>query len=167
LLKHISTKVENGTLIITSDENIDSAEKRLVRVKMPIIDGLASESGSSLKTNNVIKGTKLIVSSESGSELDANVEYEEIVSSSESGSSLTLSGKALQLKTNSESGSQTDAKILLANEVISEASSGSTTEVHPIVKITAEASSGSSIQYEGEPKTVEKTENSGGSVSKN
>jgi hypothetical protein len=50
--------------------------------------------------------------------------------------------------------------------VVSESTSGSSTEVHAAVVLSAHASSGSSIEYNGSPKEVNKEENSGGSVSK-
>lgn len=54
---------------------------------------------------------------------------------------------------------------LLANEVHAEASSGASVNVHPIVSLKAEANSGASINYDSTPKNIEKTSNSGGSIS--
>lgn len=167
LIKHITTTVENGTLTITSDENIDNSEKKTVRVKMPTIEALETTSGSTLKTQNTLRGVKLSVKSSSGSELTAILEYEKVHAESTSGSDLTLSGKALQLEAASSSGSQINADRLLANEVHAQATSGSSTEVNALVKIDGKASSGASINYEGKPKDVQKDESSGGSVSGN
>lgn len=167
LLKHITTKVENGTLVVSSDENIDSAEKMLVRVKMPEIKALESTSGSSIATNTVIKGSSISVKTSSGSEIKAIVEYDTVVTESTSGSTLTLSGKALKHQSASSSGSTIDTGKLMANVVVAEATSGSSTEVHPLVLLNGKASSGASIDYNGKPKTVSEEETSGGSVSKN
>ncbi|MBN8642137.1 MAG: DUF2807 domain-containing protein [Flavobacteriales bacterium] len=167
LLKHITTKVENGTLVVSSDENIDSAEKMIVHVKTAKINGLEATSGSSIATKSTIKGTSIQVKTSSGSEIKASVEYDKVVTESTSGSTLTISGKALNVTTATSSGSTTNAGDLLANEVVSEATSGSSTDVHALVKLNAKASSGSSIDYNGNPKVVEKEESSGGSVSKN
>jgi hypothetical protein len=54
----------------------------------------------------------------------------------------------------------------MTNEVVSQATSGSSTDVYPVLKLEAKVSSGSSINYHNEPKTISKEENSGGSVSK-
>lgn len=167
LLKHITTTVENGTLIVTSDENIDDSDARIVRVKMPTIESLETTSGSSLKTKNTIRGINLSAKSSSGSDLTATVEYEKVHAESTSGSDLTLSGKALKLESASSSGSQINADKLLANEVNAQATSGSSTEVQALVKIDGKASSGASINFDGKPKTVKKEESSGGSVSGN
>lgn len=165
LLKHITTKVENGTLVVSSDENIDSAEKMTVHVKTAKINGLEATSGSSIATKSMIKGSSIQVKTSSGSEIKASVEYDKVVTESTSGSTLTISGKALNVTTATSSGSTTNAGDLLANEVISEATSGSSTDVHALVKLNAKASSGSSIDYKGNPKEVKKEESSGGSVS--
>lgn len=165
LLKHITTKVENGTLVISSDENIDSAEKMIVHVKTAKINGLEATSGSSIATKSTIKGTSIQVKTSSGSEIKALVEYDKVVTESTSGSTINISGKALNVSTASSSGSTTNASDLMANEVDSESTSGSSTDVHALVKLNAKASSGSSIDYKGNPKEVKKEETSGGSVS--
>lgn len=167
LLKHITTKVENGVLVISADTNIDSAEKMIVHVKTAKIDGLEATSGSSISTKSTLSGTSINVKSSSGSTVQAVVEYDKVVTESTSGSTLTISGKALNVNSSSSSGSTTNAGNLMANEVVAESTSGSSTEVNALVTLTASASSGSSIDYNGSPKTVNKEESSGGSVSKN
>jgi hypothetical protein len=165
LLKLITTKVENGTLVVSSDENIYSAEKEVVRVTMPIIEGFETTSGSNLSSASVIKGSKMYVKSSSGSEIDVNAEFDTISSESTSGSNITLSGKALKFTSAASSGSEIEAGNLLANEVVSQSTSGSSTQVNPRVLLKAKASSGSSIEYTNKPKTIVKEETSGGSVS--
>jgi hypothetical protein len=162
----ISTKVESGTLYITTDENIDEATSKTIHVKMPSLSNIESSSGSSVKTNGVYKGTDISIKTSSGSEADLELEFDNISLESTSGSSISLKGKALKLSTESSSGSEIEASGLLVNDVISQASSGSSTDVHPIVNLNGKASSGSSINYDSSPKTVTKEESSGGSVSK-
>ena len=166
LQEHITTKVENGTLFITSDENIDEATAKNIRVKLPSLTSLESTSGSSVSTSNTFSGTDIDVKASSGSEANLSLEFDTIRCESSSGSTLTLKGKALKLKTDSSSGSEIDAKGLLVNDVVSESTSGSSTNIHPIVSLKGKASSGSSIDYDSTPKTVSKDESSGGSVSK-
>ena len=121
---------------------------------------------TSLSTKKTINGLAIQVKSSSGSEINAIVEYDNVSCESTSGRTITISGKALNLKTSTSSGSTTDAGNLIANDVVSESTSGSSTEVHAAVTLSAHASSGSSIDYNGTPKQVTKEENSGGSVSK-
>jgi hypothetical protein len=167
IVKHITTKVKNGVLEISTDESIDSAEAMIVRVSMPTINGLEATSGSNLRSENTLKGTAIKVKTSSGSEAEVTLEYETVDSESTSGSQLTLLGKALKLRTSSSSGSEINAGSMLSNEISSESSSGSTTTVYPLVNLSASASSGSSINYHGTPKKVTEEETSGGDVSKN
>lgn len=171
LLSHITTKVENGTLVISSDVNIYSADVEIVRVKMPVIDGLEATSLSNIKSSGTLKSTiaatTIRVTTTSGSEIDATIEMDAIDAESTSGSTITLSGKTLKFSGSSTSGSELNAENLLANQVIVEATSGSSLDVHPLVSLNAKASSGASIDYDGTPKNISKEETSGGSVSSN
>ena len=166
LQEHITTKVKNGTLFITSDESIDEATAKNIRVKLPSLTAIETTSGSSVSTSNTFSGTDIDVKTSSGSEADLSLEFDNIKCETSSGSSLAVKGKALKLTTDSSSGSEIDAQGLLVNEVVSESTSGSSTDVHPLVSLNAKASSGSSIDYGSSPKTVFKEESSGGSVSK-
>lgn len=166
LQSHITTTVENGTLIITSDENIDEASAKNIHIKMPSLTKVETSSGASIETKGTYKGTDISVKSSSGSQADLDLEFDSINCESTSGSSITIKGKALKLSTHSSSGSEIEASNLLVNDVVSESTSGSSTDVHPIVSLKGKASSGSSISYDGSPRTVSKEESSGGSVSK-
>lgn len=164
LQQHIITKIENGVLIIESDESYNTTETPVVNVKMPVINGLDTSSGSEITSSGALITENVNVEASSGSQININVEADAIKIESSSGSSIEASGKALKLETSSASGSKIDAQNLMANEVISQTSSGSSTNVYPIVKLEAKASSGSHISYHKNPKTLSKEENSGGSV---
>lgn len=166
LMQYVITKVENGTLIVKIEGNINTMSSIDVRVRMSSIAGLESTSGSRITSKNTLKGSTIAVKSSSGSEIDAILEYENVSCESSSGSTITVAGKALKLETASSSGSEIDADELAANDVFSQSSSGSSTTVKPILKLDAKASSGSSIDYVQTPKTITKEETSGGSVDK-
>ena len=167
LMKYIVTRVENGTLIVKIDGNINTMESAIVRVKTKTIEGLESSSGASIKTINKLSGTSVALKTSSGSTIQADLEYEKVSCESTSGSEIKVSGKALALDTKSSSGSEINAKELASNEITAQSTSGSSTTVNPIVLLNAKASSGSSIDYVKEPKKVVKEETSGGSVSFN
>lgn len=166
LQKFISTKVENGVLVIKSEEGYNSTQTPKVTVKMPVISGLNSSSGSKITSANTLISPNMNVESSSGSEINIAVEADTISLESGSDSSIKARGKALKLETVSSSGSEIDAERLMANEVISQSNSGSRTIVSPILTLKAVASSGSSINYRGTPKTLEDKTSSGGSINK-
>ena len=165
LQQHIITKIENGVLTIESDEGYNATETPIVKVKMPLTNGLSTSSGSEITSIGALITENIDVESSSGSRINITVEADAIKMESTSGSSIEVGGKALKAETSSSSGSTIDAKELMANEVVSQTSSGSSTSVYPIVKLDAKASSGSNVSYHKIPKTVLKEESSGGSVS--
>ena len=167
LMQYVITKVENGTLIVKIEGNINTMSSIDVRVRMCSIAGLESSSGSTINSKNTLKGNSITVKTGSGSEIEAVLEYEKVFCESSSGSNTSVSGKALYLETSSSSGSEINASELAANEIISQASSGSFSSVKPIIKLKGSASSGSSIIYHKTPKTLIKEESSGGSVNSN
>jgi len=162
----IITKVENGVLYVKSSEGYSTDETPKITIKMPVISGLITNSGSSLKSLNNLVTENIVVKSSSGSEIAINVEADLITVETSSGSSAEVGGKALKLETSSSSGSTLNASNLMANDVISQSTSGSSTTVNPILSLDGKASSGSSIVYRNVPKTITKEESSGGSVSK-
>ena len=163
--QYVITRVENGRLIVKIDGNIHTESSINVSIKTPRIRGLESSSGSTISSKNTLRGTEISLTTSSGSEIEAVLEYEKVSCDSSSGSNITVSGKALNLQTSTSSGSEINAEELASNEIIADASSGSFTKVKPIVKLKGTASSGSSITYYQTPKTLIKTESSGGSVS--
>ncbi|MFV8370212.1 head GIN domain-containing protein [Flavobacterium sp. LB2R40] len=167
LQKHISTTVKNGTLIISCDKNsFTNMKSKKVTVKMPVIHELEATSGSTITSNNILKGEHIKLNTSSAASMDINIESDNITCDSSSGSSITVNGKALQIKTSASSGSEIKAEYLLANEVTADVSSGATINVHPIVSLIAEASSGGNINYDIQPKTIQKNTNSGGSINR-
>lgn len=165
LQEHILTTVNGNTLHITSDFNNFINSTRNIRIKMPKIDALTASSGVSLTSKGILKGTSIDLETNSGSSMTVEVEFEDVEGESSSGSTMKVSGKAMKASFSSSSGSTIEAGNLMANEVQADASSGSSINVKPIVKLKGEASSGGSVNYSGSPKEVIRDESSGGSVS--
>lgn len=170
IMKHLTTKVKNGVLEVTFDTDVNNTGTPIVRIAMPVIEGLSADSGASISSKNTLKSTsentKLSINSDSAASIELNIEFDETTINSDSGAEVKIAGKSLKLTTHSDSGASIDAGNLLANDVISTADSGASTTVHPLVSLNATADSGASITYNNVPKNISKTEDSGGSVSK-
>ncbi len=162
----ITTEVKDGTLIVKSSGNVMNAKSFKILVTMPAVSALSISGGSTLKSSNLILSDAIHLSSSSGSEMVVNIEADSVFCESSSGSEVDLNGKALHFESTSSSGSEVNAKGLLANTVSAQATSGSSSDVHAIVSISAKASSGSDISYYGNPKKVDVTESSGASIGK-
>lgn len=165
LQKEIITKVENGTLIIKCKYSSFGDITKKVTVKMPKIDKLEASSAATVMSNGVLLGEHIDLETSSAATMDLDIESDNISADSGSGSTISIKGKALRIKTSASSGSSINANKLFANDVDAEVSSGASTNVHPIVSLRAEANSGGSINYDITPKSIEKTSNSGGSIS--
>lgn len=167
LQKEITTKVENGVLIIECDYNsFINIKSKKVTVKMPFIDKLEASSSSTIKSINTLKGESISLEASSAGSINVNLEADSVICEASSGSTITVSGKALKLQTVSSSGSEIEAKGLLANDITANSSSGSSISVHPLVSLNAKASSGSEINYDIVPKKITKEESSGSSISR-
>ncbi|WP_329806643.1 head GIN domain-containing protein [Flavobacterium facile] len=165
LQNHIKTTVENGVLKISSDANIQDAEKLLVRIKMKQVTEIETTSASSVQSVNLLKGKSLRIAASSSSDVEIEAEYETIHLEATSTGEITIKGKTLKLETSASSASEIDASDLLANEVFAQATSASDTKVYAIVKLDAKAASAGSITSVKKPKEVRKEETSGGEVS--
>ncbi len=161
----ILTKIEGGVLKISAASGYSSSKSPKATVHLPVISGLTTSSGANLKCDNTLIVKDIIIKSSSGSEMTIQIEANDMRVGASSGSSATISGKAQKLSTDTSSGSDLNCKKLMANQVVSEASSGSTTKVTPIESLDAKASSGASIDYFKKPKTIFIKESSGGSIS--
>ncbi|MFT3795593.1 head GIN domain-containing protein [Flavobacterium sp.] len=166
LQQHITTEVNNGILTITTDVDINDASSKKIIVKLPDITSLQASSGAFIESLNTIKGQNIGLTTSSAGEIKISVEADNVTVESSSGSNVRLKGKAFKLETDASSGSVIDAEAMLANDVISDASSGSVTSVYPLGSLKAEASSGSSVTYHNEPKNISRDASSGGSITK-
>ena len=167
LQNSITTKVENGVLIVGCDYNsFTNIESKKVTVRIPVIEELQASSASTIRSANTLKGEKISLRSSSAASINVKIEADNITSKSSSGSTISMNGLALHLDATASSGSTINSFDLLSNEVNAKSSSGSSIYVHPIVSLKAKASSGSSITYNTIPKTIEKNSSSGGSISR-
>ncbi|UFH35606.1 head GIN domain-containing protein [Flavobacterium acetivorans] len=168
LQQSITTKVENGVLIIGCDYNsFVNIESKKVIVRMPVIEELSASSASSVSSINTLKGENINLRTSSASSMNLSIKADYISTKSSSGSTISISGLALNLKAIASSGSEINAADLLVNDVEAKSSSGASIRLHPIVSLNARASSGSSISYNTIPKSIEKRSSSGGSISHN
>ena len=165
LQKHITTKVLDGVLVISSEYNsyINVRMKKVI-VKMPKIEKIKISSGAHFESRNTIRNQNLTLESSSGATLNIDVENKNTTCESSSGGNITITGKSINLETASSSGSSLNAEKLIADNITASASSGSNNNVYPLVSLNANASSGGSINYHHVPKNLNKKSSSGGNV---
>jgi Putative auto-transporter adhesin, head GIN domain len=165
LQQHIKTEVSGGELKIYTDKSISPSKATNIRITLPVVEGITSSGGSTVKGNTVLKSNTLALESSSGSTLEVNVSATNVTAKSSSGSTLNLTGTANAIEAEAASGSTLNAAGLTVQTAVADAASGSTLTINALEKLTAEASSGSSVNYVKTPATLKTDVSSGGSVS--
>jgi hypothetical protein len=163
----IETEVRNGTLVITAKKNIWHASTKKVHLSVVNLNEILVSSGAEVYSENTLSSGELSVSATSGAEANLNLNVNNLICKSSSGAGIKLAGKAVNFKANSSSGSDIRAYDLKVENCILHASSGSDIKVYVTDSFEGKATSGADIKYKGNPKIVNRNNNSGGSIRKN
>mgnify|MGYP001827631258 CR=1 FL=1 len=161
----LRTEVNNDVLKIYFERNVYKAKARNVYLTADQFSKLRTSSGAHVKSENTLNLSSLDIDSSSGSSVKIYVKADHISSSASSGADIDVFGKAETFSASASSGSSIDADELEAIDVTARASSGAGIDVNVSGKLNAKASSGGDIDYEGNPKHIDKNTSSGGSVS--
>ncbi len=160
----IKTEVNNGTLYISSKKNIWSARSKKVHLSVENLNEIVVTSGAEIISENTFNTDELKVTATSGAEANLRINVNNLICSASSGADLNLVGKTKNIEANSSSGSDINAYGLEAMHCIAKATSGSDIKVNVIRSFKGEATSGADIRIKGDPKQVQKNNNSGGSI---
>lgn len=166
LLDLLVTEVKGDVLHVYFDKNVSRATKN-VYLTATKINSIRTSSGAHVKGENTIKTKSITLRSSSGSSIKLDLNADDVDSSTSSGANMRLSGTTYSFDGSASSGSRIDADRLKSEVSKVDVSSGANIDVYASEKITAHASSGGDIDYSGNPKTVNKSKSSGGSISKN
>jgi hypothetical protein len=160
----IQTEVKGGVLKITSSKNIWSARAKKVHLHVDNLSDIRINSGADLRTRNTFVSDELRLSISSGASAEMELNVEDLTCDISSGADIRLSGEAENFTVSSSSGSDVKAYELNARNCRADASSGSDIKLKATETIDARATSGADIRYKGNPRVIEKEDNSGGSV---
>ena len=162
----IVVEIENGVLNIYAEDNISSAASKKIMVNFKTIDRISTSSGSDVISTNVITANKLEILTSSGSDVELEVDVENLICESSSGSDIKLSGSTNTFRAEASSGSDIKAGDLKAVKTKAEANSGADITVNTSEELTASANSGGDINYYGNPQKVEKNDGPSGNIRK-
>lgn len=161
----IRTDIEDGVLKIYSEKSIWKAKARKVYVTIVNLDLLTATSGSDVYSENVIKTDNISISTTSGADIKISVNAVSVATSSTSGSGIKITGTTTNHASSATSGASIDAYQLESVNAIANVTSGADINIYASEKLEAKATSGGDIDFKGNPKKINKTSNSGGSVS--
>lgn len=163
----IIVEVINNVLDITAEENIRSAKSKKVLVTFKNANRIVATSGSDVYSTNTIKADDLELETNSGSDMELEIDTQKLYCLSTSGSDLELTGRAATLNAEANSGSDIDAGDLMAEKSTVKATSGASVTVNSSKELIAKANSGGDVTYYGNPERLEKSEGvSGGNINK-
>ena len=162
----IVTEVENGTLIITTTENIRSSTSQKILVNVKNLERVEASSGSDVYTENTLKSNTLRIEASSGADINIDVDVQNLTCHASSGSDINIKGKTINLNAEASSGSDINAKNLMAEYSKVAAHSGADITVNTSKELTANANSGGDVRYYGNPEKVKKSDGVSGSVSR-
>lgn len=160
----IGTDIRNGRLKVHAIENIGRATKN-VYVTLPDVSSLSTSSGADLIAQNTISADKIELDASSGSDLEVEVDAQEVIAETSSGADIRVSGSTEVLYADASSGSDIKARGLVAKRCNADASSGADISVNVSESLVADASSGADISYTGNA-SVQKKKSVSGSVHK-
>jgi len=160
----IMTDVENNILRIYSSENIKRASSKKIMLNINDISSIKATSGSNVYSTNTIKEDDLELASTSGANIKLDVKTQTLDCRSTSGSNIILRGSTNTLIAAATSGSNVKAEQLKAETSEVKATSGANISINTSKELTARATSGGDVRYSGNPKKVNKSDSSSGSV---
>lgn len=166
LMQYITTKVSNGKLTISSDENLSGNATKNIYVSFKNLSQIEVSSGAEIEVNGQLKSEILNLEASSGSSINANIFSKELNVKTSSGADITLSGLASQLIAKSSSGSEIEAKELRVAVAQVQASSGAEITVNAQDRLDTKASSGGQVNYVGNTAEVTANNSSSGSTEK-
>jgi hypothetical protein len=166
LMDIIETNISEGRLNIRANQNIGRSKAKKVHVTYTKLTGIYATSGADVISNSVIKSEVLNLESNSGADLELDINAREVYAECSSGADMKISGRAQRLTASASSGSDLKARDLEVKYCKASASSGADITVNVLEEIDGRASSGGDVRYYGDPTAVSVKDGSSGSVRK-
>lgn len=161
----ITTEVEDGILIIKSDQMISRASSKKITIYNNQLNYIKATSGSEIKSNCIIKNEEITIEATSGAFINTRIDATSVETKSTSGAEIKITGTTTNHASSATSGSNIDAYKLISENTLVRASSGAEIDIFASKKLEAKASSGGDIDYKGSPKKMDSKTSSGGSIS--
>ena len=162
----ITVEVVDNVLKITTEESIGSASSKKVLVNFNTLSRIVATSGSDVFSTNTISLNELDIDTNSGSDVEIDINTEKVTCSASSGSDIDIQGKTNYLMASASSGSDIDAGDLLAEISTVKATSGASISVNTTKELIAKANSGGDVVYYGNPSKLDTSEGVSGGISK-
>jgi len=152
----------NGTL-----EGLYASSSGSISVEDPIVNNTffsldVSSSGEIVFEN--VKSPKVDMEASSSGNIEGKIETKRLTARASSSGELEIKGKSMESEIKASSSGEFDGYYFQTVEAEVSVSSGGSVELEVLEEIKARASSGGSIRYSGDPKMVDSSTSSGGSI---
>lgn len=169
-LSDIITEVHGKTLKLSIDSWSQLREKNWhwdVEIEVPVenLEGITSVTGARVSNNFTLEAHELRINSNTGGELDLDVNCRAVDITANTGAILSLKGYTENLEVTSNMGSEVDLGKLRADYVYAKAGMGGDLEVYAIKEADIYASMGGSIDVYGNPARYYTHKSMGGDIS--
>ena len=144
ILPLIKTEVHDGVLIVSSDENYHSSKAVTLRIGVPELNEVISRGAGQINISDVA-GEKLRLESLGAASFNAT-------------------GKVKSVEISSTGAGKIDAATLLAEKAKVDVTGAASVDVYASDQLDVKVSGASSVEYSGNPKTVNKSVAGIGSV---
>ncbi len=153
--------VQNGELIISAEDNIGRASSKMIFVTYTDTPKkIKVSSGANLESEQTIKNKNISLGASSGGVLKVDITAKEVETKVSSGGVIRVSGTAEEVEASASSGGVAKISELTSKNTYANASSGGVMSVYASDLLKAKASSGGTINYYGNPETVDKPKRS-------
>lgn len=161
----IFTEINDGVLKIYSEKNIWRAEAKKIHVTVTNLDAITATSGADVYTEEMIKTNAITVIATSGADIRLSLDANSVSTTATSGAGIKIDGIANNHTATATSGASINGYNLESKNATVKVTSGADINIFASENIDAVATSGGDIDFKGNPKKVNKTSTSGGSIS--
>lgn len=161
----LSVSFENNQVKIQST-NLLKDDYAVVVIYYKNLYSLILEAGAQAFSKKRISSDNFELDMGSGSDFDADVEFDNLNLKAGQGSVVSLSGTADSFTAQASTGAEIDAGNFAADACNIKANTGANVHIKHCDNLNAKANTGSNISYEIEPDNVNKNTNTGGNISR-
>lgn len=162
----IRTEVAGGMLKISIENGSFNNIEVKVYVTYVEVNKLIAYSGANIFGENIIKSSKLSLSTMSSGTIDIQAEVDELEASAGSAGQIELKGSANHALIEAGTAGEVDAYEMVVNTVRVTAVTAGSAKINVVKEIEAKASTGADIRFRGNPERSNTSSTTGGSVKK-
>jgi hypothetical protein len=163
-IENVETKVENGTLFISSKGRFTAPI--YVYVKNSRLTQIQASGACSFKSTNLVKTDSLMLSASGSAAITANLNVRQLRCLQSGASVLSLSGNSDNFEAELSGASSLKAYDLVSKSTDIQATGASSSKIYVTDKLKANASGASNIKIKGDVKDISAEANSASSITK-